>query len=444
MKTIGIDIGTTTISGIVLDTESMETPDKITIKHECAMSSDIPGAMVQDAELLVSKAVQVLDVLIARCPDCRAVGLTGQMHGIVYTGAEGNAVSPLYTWQDRQGDIAPSGGISMIREIHERTGRTEASGYGLVTHLCLARDGRVPSGAEQLCTVPDYLGMKLTGRKRPLMHAGMAASLGFYLVREGRFDYEALKSLDMQEELLPEITEDIQCAGFYRGLPVTAALGDNQASFYGAVGERMDAALLNIGTGGQISVLSDTAPHLPGIEVRPFMNGRYLLAGASLCGGRAYAVLERFFREYMKAAGGTDAEQYDVMLRLSKKALEKRKEGAGGGTDSLLVDTAFQGTRIQPDKAGSIRNIREDSFLPGELILGVTEGIVDELYEFWQIMKEGTGRQLTLLVGSGNGLRSNPVMQEIAERRFGCPLILPRCLEEAAAGAALAAAGVSD
>ena len=131
-------------------------------------------------------------------------------------------------------------------------------------------------------------------------------------------------------------------------------------------------------------------------------------------------------------------------MRLSKKALEKRKEGAGGGTDSLLVDTAFQGTRIQPDKAGSIRNIREDSFLPGELILGVTEGIVDELYEFWQIMKEGTGRQLTLLVGSGNGLRSNPVMQEIAERHFGCPLILPRCLEEAASGAALAAAGVSD
>ncbi len=440
MKTIGIDIGTTTISGVVLETQSMDTSDRITIKHECKAASDIPGAMAQDAELLVTKAKEVLDELLERSLDCRAIGLTGQMHGIVYTDASGCALSPLYTWQDRQGDLAPEGGVSMIRQIREMTGRAEASGYGLVTHLCLSRDGRVPEDAVQLCTVPDYLGMKLTGRKRPLMHTSMAASLGFYLVRENRFDDDALRSLGLCEELLPEITGDILCAGCYRGLPVTAAAGDNQASFYGAAGDRADTALLNIGTGGQISVLSDTAPELSGIEIRPFMKGRYLMAGASLCGGRAYAILERFFREYMKAARGGDTEQYDIMQELALQALQRRKKN--GGSDCLKVDTAFQGTRTEPGRAGSIRNLREDNLLPGELILGVTEGIVDELFEFWKIMEAGTGRPLTRLVGSGNGLRRNPVMQEIAAQRFGCPLEMSRCREEAASGAALAAAGL--
>lgn len=42
--------------------------------------------------------------------------------------------------------------------------------------------------------------------------------------------------------------------------------------------------LVNMGTGGQISVLSGQYFSGDGIEARPFLNGKYLLAGASLCG----------------------------------------------------------------------------------------------------------------------------------------------------------------
>lgn len=38
-----------------------------------------------------------------------------------------------------------------------------------------------------LCTVPDYLGMVLTGRKTSLLHLSNAASLGFFDTEKGCF-----------------------------------------------------------------------------------------------------------------------------------------------------------------------------------------------------------------------------------------------------------------
>ena len=86
---------------------------------------------------------------------------------------------------------------------------------------------------------------------------------------------------------------------------VTAAIGDNQAAFLGAVGNREDTGLVNMGTGGQVSMLSRQYFAKDGIEARPFLGGgTYLLAGASLCGGRSYALLEEFFRKFLREASG--------------------------------------------------------------------------------------------------------------------------------------------
>ena len=60
-------------------------------------------------------------------------------------------------------------------------------------------------------------------------------------------------------------------------------------------------------------------------------------------------------------------------------------------------------------------------------------------------MCEKTGKKATRLVGSGNGIRRNPLMQELAEEMFGMKMEIPVCQEEAAYGAALhalAAAGI--
>jgi sedoheptulokinase len=41
------------------------------------------------------------------------------------------------------------------------------------------------------------------------------------------------------------------------------------------------------------------------------------------------------------------------------------------------------------------------------------------------------------MIGSGNGLRKNKVLCEIAEKMFGMKLTLSECKEEAATGAAI-------
>ncbi len=230
-------------------------------------------------------------------------------------------------------------------------------------------------------------------------------------------------------EILPEVTGRLAVLGEYRGIPVTAALGDSQASFLGSAGMEEGAFLVNMGTGGQISAISDGYCIAPGIEARPYLNGKYLLTGASLCGGRAYAILESFFRSYLSVACGEDTSQYEVMEKLAEKGF------AGGNT--MKVVTAFRGTRVNPELRGSISGIDEDNFTPEEMVCGVLEGMVRELFELYGQIHAKMGLEVKRLVASGNGLRKNRVLREIFSQMFEAELTLAPYEEEAAYGAAV-------
>lgn len=320
--------GTTTISAAVVDTESRKTVWTQTVPNGSFLPTEHSWERIQDMGQIVVTAKEVLDEILGRYGDIKAIGLTGQMHGCLYLDPDGRCISPLYTWQDGRGDLpdkAGEGGKSLREELAARCGVSVPSGYGLVTHLYNERKGLVPAHATSLCTAADYLGMVLTGRRQPLLHGSMAASLGFFDVQKGQFDAGILDAVGICRSILPAVTGPVDVLGRYRGVPVSVALGDHQAAFLGAVGrtvkgneaERADRAAtsdrpagggstisINMGTGGQISVLTDRYMEICGIETRPFLDGCYLLAGASLCGGRAYAALERFFRSYVTAAGG--------------------------------------------------------------------------------------------------------------------------------------------
>lgn len=428
MKAAGLDIGTTTVSAVVLDVEQGTVVESRTIPNGSFIRTDRKWEKIQDAALLCGKAEAVLEELLKLHPDVRSIGLTGQMHGIVYTDREGRCVSPLYTWQDQRGEVPEADGQSLSDCVRQECGIHVSAGYGLLTHLYQERKGLVPDRAVSFCTIADLAGMYLTGRKKPLVHRSNAASMGFYDVRRGCFQEEYLRKMGIAPAMLPEVTGDLATLGMYRGIPVTVGIGDNQASFLGSVGMRERTLLLNMGTGGQISVLSGQYFEAPGIEARPFLDGKYLLVGSSLCGGRAYAVLERFFRSIAEAAGAEDRSQYGLMERLAGRG---EKE-----TDGMKVCTAFQGTRTDPGQRGSITNITEENFTPEGLVYGVLEGMARELYEMYETIRQGTGIHAEHLVASGNGVRKNPVLQNILRRMFGAELQLAACGEEAACGAA--------
>lgn len=429
MKAIGIDIGTTTISAVVLDAERKKVLESRTVENGSFLKTDHDWERIQNVSVIIDKAERLLEELLGICQDVGAIGLTGQMHGILYTDEEGHCVSPLYTWQDRRGDLPEFEGKSMTEQIKEKTGLALAAGYGLVTHLYNCQKGLVPREACSLCTVGDYLGMRLTGRRSPLMHSSNGGSLGFFDLQKGDFFRDILEETGMAMTMLPAVTEKVELLGSYRGIPVTVALGDNQASFLGSVGMREETLLLNVGTGGQISVLSDRCFEVPGIESRPFVEGKYLLVGASLCGGRAYAILERFFRSYLKEATGLEKSQYEVMARLAEKG---KKDG-----ERMQVSTTFRGTRDCPGERGRITGLDEDNFTPEGLVYGTLEGMAGELYEMYEKIYRGTGIRASHLVASGNGVRKNRVLQEIFRELFDADLELAPYEEEAACGAAV-------
>ena len=443
MKALGLDIGTTTISAVVVGMEEREILKAYTIPNGSFIETDLPWEKIQDPDKIMQKALGLLEEILQEHQDIGVIGLTGQMHGIVYLDENGKHISPLYIWQDGRGNIPvekilsedpvpedalSEAGRSICGILEEEYGVKAHTGYGLVTHLYNCRNNLVPEGAAKVCTIMDYLGMRLTGRRTPLMHSSNAASLGLYDAKKNGFRADILQKAGADADVLPEVTDDFISVGSYKGIPVSAAIGDNQASFLGSVENAADSVLVNMGTGGQISILSDTYFTAKGIEARPFVKGHYLLAGSSLCGGRAYALLEHFFRSYAEAAGITGVDHYSVM----GKILDEKNDG-----EKLKVNTTFSGTREKPEKRGSIKNIGTENFTPKALIGGVLEGMAEELYKMYRKIEKGLAGPKTRMVASGNGIRKNRHLQEVMSEKFGMSLELAKREEEAAYGAAV-------
>ena len=428
MKSVGIDLGTTSISVNVVSFPSLTVWGKETLETGGFLESPHSWERAQDPKSVLFRVRQVLDSLLDQCPDVAAIGLTGQMHGILYVDGEGNALSPLYTWQDGRGGLPLSQGKSACQLLGEKGARC-APGYGMGTHLYNLKMGLVPPEAQSFCTLADWLGMALTGRERPLLHQSQAAALGLYNSASCSFQVEIARSVGMDPALFPPVTGELSLQGEYRGVPVSVSLGDNQASFLGSVRRARQTLLVNVGTGAQISLYAERPFQAPGAESRPFLGSSCLLVGSTLCGGAAYG----FFREYAVAAGAPDQPQYDVMARLLKEAPSRPWQ----------VCTAFSGTREDPSASGSVQGLRREDLHPAGFIAGVIYGMAQELYGLYQVMKPGAGLPPQKLVASGNGVRRNPCLQRALAETFSMPLSLVEAQEEAAFGAALSALGAT-
>jgi len=455
MKYAGIDIGTTTISAVLIDGSGRELCH-YTVPNDSALHGENSWERLQDAE----RITEICQDLINRIrrdagtfnghSALAGIGLTGQMHGIVYFDQNGRAVSPLITWQDGRGDAWLSGTEDSHRgdaafcgnaygggdadtacgRIRKLTGWKTATGFGLVTVYADGLSGKIPDRAAGIGTIEDYVAMHLTGRTRALLHPSNAASLGFYHHDSG-FDRESLKTLGIPKQLIPEIAK-MECGvGSMRcgeeEIPVSIPIGDNQASFLGSVGAEEDV-LINIGTGSQMSALSDRYLSIAGLECRPFVGGRYLINGSSLCGGYAYSILERFYRSVFRMAG---IEAPDHLMQL----MDRAAEGLPKGT-RVKFDTRFRGTREDSRLTAAVTNIHEETMTAGDLSYACMEGIARELYDFYTLLPDGFHSDKPM-AASGNGPRNSRIECRIIEKVFGREIRITSSAEEAAYGAAL-------
>lgn len=437
MKAIGLDIGTTTICGVVLDGRTGEVLYSRMLQNSSGEQADgEPFEKMQNPGRIWESICELLDGMQKEHPEVDSIGLTGQMHGILYVNEKGEAVSRLYTWQDESGNERWPGGEAGETYAFHLTKLSDcfmASGFGLTTCFYQSKNHKVPAGAAKLCTIHDYIGMKLTGRRTPLMSPSDAASIGIYDLEKNGFMTEKAERAGIDKSLLPEVQTGAVLLGtasgeYYAGVPVSIGLGDNQASVIGSVKNIYDTVLVNIGTGSQISVGTKEYVNSRAVELRPLTGEDYIFAGSCLCGGRAYAALEQFFRQVCRMAGMDRQEKlYGAMAEAMKQMQDEK----------LTVDTRFCGTRENPVLRGSISGIDLNNFTPQAMVSGFLYGIAGELYGLYQQILPQLPHKPSFLVGSGNGVRMNPALQGILEEMFGCKLQIPVHTEEAAYGTAL-------
>ena len=156
---LGIDIGTTSIVAQVIAADTGKSIQTYSFDHHAGLLlPEYPDAYAADASRLLERAVALTDSLIRTYPSIVSIGITGQMHGIVCVGHEGEILSPLYTWQNAFGlrQVSHADPRTYCQKIFDCCGERIPTGYGLVTCYALEQLDMFP-------TILSYMGFEIPG-----------------------------------------------------------------------------------------------------------------------------------------------------------------------------------------------------------------------------------------------------------------------------------------
>jgi sedoheptulokinase len=424
----GLDIGTSKVSAVVLDAEG-GLAAAAARPNDAGMEGLPPGRDEQSPARIHEIALGLLADLTDSVGAVRALGLTGQMHGVLVADSDLQPLTNLITWRDRRAEERTPDGRTYLEELG-----FGAAGYGAATLYHLRRTGGLPGRARHVLLIQDWLAAKLAGCA-PCTDPTDAASTGLYDVQARRWDAERCEAAGVPPDLLPPVQEAGTPLGrLSSGATSHTPLGDNQASVLASFSDPAAQVLVNIGTGGQVSAVTDRFLRGPDMDARPFPGGRLLSVGASLCGGAAFSYLGEHYARAVRSITGEDVPVDRILSALAGLAAE-----VGAGAGGLRLDPLLEGKRSDPSLRGALAGMTAANNTPGHWARAFIEGLVAELAGYYaQMLASGLGPRCRL-VGSGNGMRLNPVMRQAAGAAFGMPVALPAWREEAACGAALCA-----
>ncbi len=472
---LAIDLGSTSLTALALDTErraSVAVESAANRRETTSPADRRRGRSEWDLDGMVADAVSLARRVVERAGGggFDGIGVTGQQHGCQVLDADGRPAGPLLSWQDRRA-AEPSGGgagaptyIDLVAERggarregrslprFERTGCPLDPKHTAALLFRLRADGALADGA-RASTAPDYLVRRLTGGTHAL-DPTIAHGWGVYDVFVGDWDREVVAALGLGESLLPPLAGAARVAGplaapvasriaLPSGTPVAVASGDHQCSFAGSVARHAESVAVNVGTGGQMSVFVEE-PVDPGwLELRPFMQTGYLLAAVGRVGGRNFRYLREFVTQAATlGAAATDAaapapgaDPDTVYARLVAAA-----EAGGRDAGGVRCVPLFDGTPADTEERARFMGLTAANFTPGNLARALLNGIARELHDAYSEAVALGAKERTILVGSGNGLRLNPVLRGELARLFGRRPVIGTVREEAAVGAALCAA----
>ena len=433
---IGLDLGTGGVRAIALSLQGQLIAQTT---RSYPLLTPQPGWTEQNPTDWIEASLDALSELTQRLNENQAIalGLSGQMHGMVPLDADGRAIRPAILWNDQRTSKAVDAIETTIgrQELIQRTGNPAITGFQLPKVLWLrAEEPQAYAQLRRVLLPKDYLGYVLTGEA--VTEPSDASGVGCLNLAQRQWDADILNAIQLDRALFPCIVESTAIAGQLKaeiaeriglpaGLPIVTGGGDNAAA---AIGLGISASHLNrgslsIGTSGVIFIPCDRPIPDPAGRVHLFCHadGGYHLLGVTLAAGGAL----RWYRD-------TFAPQIAFTDLMAMAALSL--PGARG----VLFLPHLAGERsphLDPNTRGAWVNLSL-AHTQADLVRAVLEGVAYSLRTAMEIMSEVT--PVHQLLATGGGARSHTWLQILADV-LQTELIAPQAAAGAAYGAAILA-----
>ncbi len=434
---VGLDVGTTGAKAVLIDPSGRV---RATLTTEYPLLTPRVGWTEQDPadwwKGSVASIRGVLDQAAMRGTDVAAIGLTGQMHGLVALDGNGGVLRPAILWNDQRTAeesawITAQVGAERVIELTANpilTGftapkiiwmrRYEPQRYARIRHLLLPKD---------------YIRYRLTGEMAT--DVADASGTALFDVRHRAWSTEMLSRLEIPSSWLPPVRESIQevgtvtkdageVTGLRPGTPVVAGAGDQAAQAVGTGIVEPGLVSATIGTSGVVFAHTNQ-PEVDALgRLHTFCHavpGRWHVMGVMLSAGGSL----RWLRDILKG------DSYNQMTA--------EAAAAPPGAEGLIFLPYLTGERTphaDPHARGAFvgLTIRHGR---GHLIRAVLEGVAFGLRDALEIIR-GRGIPVTQVRVSGGGARSGLWRQILADT-FAVDVVTVSATEGAAYGAALLA-----
>ncbi|HEU0139972.1 MAG TPA: xylulokinase [Bryobacteraceae bacterium] len=440
MYWLGIDIGTGGSRAILVDDKG-RVKAGFTAPHE-DMRMERPLWAEQRPENWWDAAQNAVRAVIKEAKvkpgDIGAVGLSGQMHGLVILDEKDAVIRPAIIWCDQRSQ-------SQVDAINQKVGRDNVlaftanpvlTGFTL-PKLLWVRDCEPKNFARvrKLLLPKDYIRFKLTDEYATEVSDASGTALFDVVTR--RWSEDMADRLNLDRGILPQVFESsevtgqitaeaAQATGLKAGTPVVGGGGDQAAS---AVGNGIVApgiASCTLGTSGVVFAHMEKPNYDPQGRVHTFchaVKGKWHVMGVTQGAGLSL----QWFRNQL--APGTE---YDALMAEAASS----PASAHGlfwlpylmGERTPHLDATARGGWI----GLTARHTRAD------LIRAVIEGVSFSLKDCLDTI-EGMGLQVDSIRSSGGGARS-PIWRQILADTFGKKVTTLETQEGSAYGAAILAA----
>ena len=424
---VGLDVGTTGVKALALS----PTGEVLARAEETyGLSTPHAGWAEQDPEDWRRAAERALARLGG---EATAIGLSGQMHGLVVLDERDRILRPAILWNDQRTEAE-------CAEIEERvglerliglTGNRALTGFTAPKLLWLRRHEPETYGRIAHVLLPkDYVRLRLTGEHA--IDVADASGTLLFDVAERRWSQEMVDELELDPAWLPRALESPEISGTTAaGIPVAAGAGDQAAAALGVGVDRPGPVSVVLGTSGVVFAALPGFAADPQARVHAFCHavpGGWHAMGVMLSAAGSL----RWFRD---ALGGR--HDYGELLA----AAEQSPPGADGLT-FLPYLTGERTPHADPHARGAFAGltIRHDL---GALVRAVLEGVAYGLRDSLQLLRE-LGVSPAAGHASGGGARSELWLRILASV-LGLPIRRTATDEGSAYGAALlggVAAGV--